>query len=181
MTFSPRGSSFTTGGGNYFVLHKDVKSELAEATSLTFLGMSIDCAKVPQSPAGEVDARPAVGRLRISSHVSGLKNGDRMAVKYSCRVSLKATHCTPRKANRDVLAARSTANRCPEVLAHPTAANTSPTGSPLPRVIRISRKPLVNRVWAKLLGHGLVEAEDDFWRENQSREQPRVVRRTARR
>jgi hypothetical protein len=44
-----KGSSLSNGAGNYFVLHKDV-SALAEATSVTFLGTAIGCAKCHNHP-----------------------------------------------------------------------------------------------------------------------------------
>lgn len=44
-----KGSTMTAGGGNYFVMHKDV-AELAEATATTFMGMAIGCAKCHNHP-----------------------------------------------------------------------------------------------------------------------------------
>src|SRR5262249_60454910 len=43
------GSTLTNGAGNFFVLHKDV-SELAESTAVTFLGMSVTCARCHNHP-----------------------------------------------------------------------------------------------------------------------------------
>ena len=63
------GSTLTNGGGNYFVLHKDV-TDLTEATAVTFLGMSITCA-LPQPPAGEVDPGPVLGAWPTCSAASG--------------------------------------------------------------------------------------------------------------
>ena len=63
------GSTLTNGGGNYFVLHKDV-SDLAEATAVTFLGMSIGCARatITRWRSGR---RTSTGRWPTCSAASG--------------------------------------------------------------------------------------------------------------
>src|SRR4029453_4119868 len=69
------GSSLTNGGGNYFVLHKDV-SELAEATAVTFLGMPVGCAKCHNHPLEKWTQDEYWAFANLFSRVA-LKNGDR--------------------------------------------------------------------------------------------------------
>src|SRR4029077_9255862 len=44
-----QGSNLQNGAANYFVLHKEI-SDLTESTTLTFLGMSITCARCHNHP-----------------------------------------------------------------------------------------------------------------------------------
>ncbi len=53
-----RGSNLSRGAANFFVLHRD-PIDLAETTSMAFLGLSLTCA-VPQPPHGEMDAGPVL-------------------------------------------------------------------------------------------------------------------------
>ncbi len=58
-----KGSTLENGATNYYILHGD-PLDLAETTSVAFLGMSINCS-LPQSSAREVDQQP-IFRLRKS-------------------------------------------------------------------------------------------------------------------
>src|SRR5262249_12268883 len=70
-----RGSSLVNGAANYFVLHKDV-AELAETTSVTFLGMSVACAKCHNHPLEKWTQDQYWAFANLFSRV-GQKNGDR--------------------------------------------------------------------------------------------------------
>ncbi len=150
------GSTFANGGGNYFVLHKDV-SELAEATAITFLGTSVGCAKCHNHPLEKWTQDQYWAFANLFSRV-GLKNGDRPGeVLVRSRLDGEALH--PR-----------------------TGVPVPPTpfdGKPLPLDSPIDRRTyfadwltapdnpyfaraIVNRVWRNFMGRGLVEAEDDM-------------------
>lgn len=151
-----RGSSLTNGGGNYFVLHKDV-SALAESTAVTFLGTSIGCAKCHNHPLEKWTQDQYWAFANLFSRV-GLKNGDRAGeVLVQSRTDGDALH-----------------------LRHGTAMPPTPLdGKPLATDAPLDRrayfadwltapdnpyfaKAIVNRIWRNYMGRGLVEAEDDL-------------------
>ncbi|HEV3383975.1 MAG TPA: DUF1553 domain-containing protein [Gemmata sp.] len=150
------GSTLANGGGNYFVLHKDV-SELAEATAVTFLGMSVGCAKCHNHPLEKWTQDEYWSFANLFSRV-GLKNGDRSGeVLVQSRLDGEALH-----------------------LRKGFAMQPMPLdGKPLPLDSAIDRRgyfvdwltapdnpyfarAIVNRVWKNYMGRGLVEAEDDL-------------------
>jgi hypothetical protein len=151
-----RGSSLTEGAGSYFVLHKDV-SELAEATSITFLGMSVGCAKCHNHPLEKWTQDQYWAYANLFSRV-GLKNGERPG-----EVLVQS------KSEGDALHLRR------GIAMPPTPLD----GKPLPAESLIDRrvyfadwltaadnpyfaKAAVNRIWRNYMGRGLVEAEDDL-------------------
>jgi hypothetical protein len=150
------GSTLTNGGGNYFVLHKDV-SELAEATAVTFLGMSIGCAKCHNHPLEKWTQDEYWAFANLFSRV-GLKNGDRPGeVLVQSRLDGEALH--PRRG----------------VPMPPTPLDGKPLAADAPTDRRayfadwlttpdnpFFAKAVVNRVWRNYMGRGLVEAEDDL-------------------
>jgi hypothetical protein len=150
------GSSLTNGAGNYFVLHKDV-SELAEATSVTFLGTSVGCAKCHNHPLEKWTQDQYWAFANLFSRVD-LKNGDRAGEVL-----------VQNKADGDAFHLR-------RGIAMPPAPLD---GKPLPGESHADRrayfadwltapdnpyfaKALVNRIWRNYMGRGLVEAEDDL-------------------
>jgi hypothetical protein len=150
------GSSLTDGAGSYFVLHKDV-SELAEATSITFLGTSIGCAKCHNHPLEKWTQDQYWGFANLFSRV-GLKNGDRPG-----EVLVQS------KADGDALHLRRGVAMPPA----PLDGKPLPPDSPVDRRAYLAdwltaadnpyfAKALVNRVWRNYMGRGLVEAEDDL-------------------
>src|SRR5207237_6604255 len=70
-----QGSNLQNGQANYFILHKDV-SELTEATSVTFLGMSITCCRCHNHPLEKWTQDQYWSLANLFARVS-LKNGDR--------------------------------------------------------------------------------------------------------
>lgn len=150
------GSTLTNGGGNYFVLHKDA-SELAEATAVTFLGMSVGCAKCHNHPLEKWTQDEYWAYANLFSRVA-LKNGDRAGeVLIQSRLDGDALHL------RKGLA----------MPPRPLDAKPLPLDSPIDRRTYFSdwltapdnpyfAKALVNRVWRNYVGRGLVEAEDDL-------------------
>jgi hypothetical protein len=150
------GSSLANGGGNYFVLHKDV-SELAEATSVTFLGMSVGCAKCHNHPLEKWTQDQYWAYANLFARVA-LKNGDRAG-----EVIVQG------KADGDALHPR----RGIAMPAAPLDGKPLPDNSPIDRRAYFAdwltspenpyfAKAAVNRVWRNFMGRGLVEAEDDL-------------------
>jgi hypothetical protein len=150
------GGTLRNGAANYFVLHKDV-SDLTEATSLTFMGMSITCARCHNHPLERWTQDQYWSMANLFSRV-GLKKGDRNgSVFVQSRPTGDAVH--PRRG----------------VALPPTPLD----GKPLPLDSTKDRREyfadwltsadnpwfaraLVNRVWRAYLGRGLVESEDDL-------------------
>jgi hypothetical protein len=150
------GSTLRNGAANYFVLHKDV-TDLSESTSLTFMGMSITCARCHNHPLERWTQDQYWSMANLFSRVR-LKDGDRAgAVFVQSQPDGEAMH--PRRG-----------------IAMPPAPLD---GKPLPLDSPIDRRKyfadwltspenhyfaraLVNRVWRNFMGRGLVEAEDDL-------------------
>ena len=154
------GSNLRNGAANYFLIHKDV-TDLSEATSVTFLGMSLTCCRCHNHPLEKWTQDQYWSMANLFSRVA-LKNGDRAG-----EVTVQA------QATGDVLHPRRGVPMPP----------TPPDGKPLPLDKPFDRrqyfadwltapanpyfaKALVNRVWRNFLGRGLVEAEDDLRQTN---------------
>jgi hypothetical protein len=69
------GSNLNNGAANYFLIHKDV-TEITETTAVTFLGMSLTCARCHNHPLEKWTQDQYWGMANLFSRV-GLKNGDR--------------------------------------------------------------------------------------------------------
>src|SRR6185295_2227882 len=69
------GSTLTQGGANYFVLHKDV-TELVESTSVTFMGMSVQCCRCHNHPLEKWTQDQYWAQANLFARV-GLKDGTR--------------------------------------------------------------------------------------------------------
>lgn len=150
------GSNFSNGGGNYFVLHKDV-SELAEATAITFLGLSLGCAKCHNHPLEKWTQDDYWAFANLFSRV-GLKNGDRAGeVLIHSRPEGEALHL----------------RRGVPLPPKPLDGRPLPLDSPHDRRVYFVdwltapenpyfARAVVNRVWRNFMGRGLVEAEDDL-------------------
>ncbi|OWK46906.1 DUF1553 domain-containing protein [Fimbriiglobus ruber] len=150
------GSTLAAGGGNYFVLHKDV-TELVESTSVTFLGMSIQCARCHNHPLEKWTQDQYWGQANLFSRV-GLKNGGRAGdVVVHALASGDALHprrgtaVPPTPLDGKPLSPDSTADRR-RYFADWLTAPDNPYFA----------KAVVNRVWRNFMGRGLVEAEDDL-------------------
>src|SRR5215471_8752990 len=150
------GSSLQNGAVNYFVLHKDV-SDLTEATSLTFMGMSITCCRCHNHPLEKWTQDQYWSMANLFSRVA-FKNADRGG-----EVSVQA------QPSGDIPHLRRGIAMPPT----PLDAKPMPLDSPADRRKYFAdwltspenpyfAKALVNRVWRNFLGRGLVEAEDDL-------------------
>jgi Protein of unknown function (DUF1553)/Protein of unknown function (DUF1549) len=154
------GSNLDNGAANYFVLHKDV-TERNEATSVTFLGMSLTCARCHNHPLEKWTQDQYWGMANLFARVA-LKNGDRPGeVTVQAQPAGDVPH--PR--------------RGVPVPPAPLDAKPLPFDDPADRRQYLAdwltapdnpyfARALVNRVWRNFLGRGLVEAEDDFRQTN---------------
>ncbi len=150
------GSSLRNGAANYFVLHKDV-SDLTESTAVTFMGMSITCARCHNHPLERWTQDEYWQLANLFSRV-GMKNGDRAgAVFVQTEPSGEAYHprrgvaMPPTPLGGKALALDSDVDRR-KYFADWLTAPENPYFA----------KAVVNRVWRALMGRGLVEAEDDL-------------------
>jgi len=155
-----KGNTQTNGAANYFVLHKDV-TELTEATSVTFMGMSITCCRCHNHPLEKWTQDQYWGMANLFSRVT-LKNGD-----HGGEISVqplptgdvphprRGVPMAPAPLDAKPLALESTSDRR-EYFATWLTAPDNPYFA----------KALANRVWRNFLGRGLVEAEDDLRQTN---------------
>jgi hypothetical protein len=161
-----RGSTLENGAANYFVLHKDPKL-LNEATTVTFLGLSIGCAQCHDHPLERWTLDDYYGMANLFSRVR-IKNGDADGesivfpvgvgeVKHHTRVETPV----PRPLDGEPLALADPRDRR-EHLAQWVTSPTNPYFA----------KALVNRVWANYMGRGLVEMVDDLRATNPATNEP---------
>ncbi len=153
------GSSLQNGAVNYFVLHKDV-SDLTEATSVTFLGMSITCCRCHNHPLEKWTQDQYWSFANLFSRV-GMKNGDKGEVLVQSQAAGDVLHLRrgiampPTPLDGKPLALDSAADRR-QFFADWLTAPDNPYFA----------KAVVNRVWRNFMGRGLVEAEDDLRQTN---------------
>jgi hypothetical protein len=150
------GSTLDHGGGNLFVLHKDV-SELTESVAITFLGTSVTCARCHNHPLEKWTQDQYWSLANLFSRVE-MKNGDRSgevilspATEGNALHPRKGIPMPPTPLDGKPMAFDDPADR----RAHFADWLTSPNNL-------YFAKALVNRVWKNFLGRGLVEAEDDI-------------------
>ncbi|MBX7106248.1 MAG: DUF1549 and DUF1553 domain-containing protein, partial [Gemmataceae bacterium] len=152
-----RGSTLTGGAGNYFVIHKD-PAELTEATAVTFLGLTIACARCHNHPLEKWTQDQYWGFANLFGRVA-LKAGDRAGEVIVLE-----------EPTGDLMHPRRGTAPTPAALDGPGVDGTDRraafgdwlTGADNPFFARAA----VNRVWKNFFGRGLVEAEDDFRQSN---------------
>jgi hypothetical protein len=150
------GSSLHHGAGNFYVLHKDT-AELTESAAVTFLGMSITCARCHNHPLEKWTQDQYWAMANLFSRV-GMKNGDRAgevvlypATEGDVLHPRRQIPMPPTPLDGKPVSLTDTADR----RAHFADWLTGPENPYFARA-------LVNRVWKNFLGRGLVEAEDDL-------------------
>lgn len=150
------GSTLTRGEGNYFVLHKDV-TDLVESTSVTFLGMSVQCCRCHNHPLEKWTQDQYWAQANLFARV-GLKDGTRTGeVIVHSLTSGNALHprsgepLPPTPLDGKPASLEGTGDRR-QHFANWLTAPENPYFA----------KAIVNRVWRNYLGRGLVEAEDDL-------------------
>ncbi len=149
------GSTLSNGGGNYFVLHKDV-TDLVESTAVTFLGTSITCCRCHNHPLEKWTQDQYWGLANLFSRV-GIKNGDRAGEQYvfgqptgDALHPRKGVAMPPTPLDGKPLTADSADRR--EYFVQWLTAPDNPYFA----------RAIVNRIWKNYMGRGLVEAEDDL-------------------
>lgn len=156
-----RGSTFDNGAANFYSLHQD-PLDMAETTSMAFLGMSIQCAHCHDHPLEKWTNNDYYGFASLFARVRGkgwggdFRSGDGHRVIFLDDESELIQPRTgkpqpPRPLDGQALPFESTEDR-----RIPLAAwLTSPNNPYFSRAI-------VNRVWANFFGVGLVEKVDDL-------------------
>jgi Protein of unknown function (DUF1553)/Protein of unknown function (DUF1549) len=153
-----RGSNLHNGAVNYFVLHKEV-TDLSESTAVTFMGMSITCARCHNHPLEKWTQDQYWGMANLFSQVA-IKNGERageVTVQSQPGGDVlhprRGTPMTPTPLDaKGILGGQDRRQYFAEWL----------TGADNPFFARAA----VNRVWRNFMGRGLVEAEDDLRQTN---------------
>ncbi len=155
-----RGNTLQNGQANYFMLHKDI-SDLSESTALTFMGMSIMCARCHNHPLEKWTQDQYWSMANLFAQIA-IKNGDR-AGEFSIQSTSEGDVMHPRRGI--------------PMTATPLGEPPASAGGGRDRREYFAdwltskdnpyfAKALVNRVWKNFLGRGLVEAEDDLRQTN---------------
>lgn len=154
------GSTLENGAANYYVLHKDV-SALTEATSITFLGMSVTCCRCHNHPLEKWTQDQYWSLANLFARVA-LKNGEnRGDVVVQALPQGDALHprrgvaMPPTPLDGKPLGLESAGDRRNYFVDWLTAPDNP-----------YFARALANRVWRNYLGRGLVEAEDDLRQTN---------------
>lgn len=153
-----KGSSFSSGPANYFIVNGNAQA-MAEATSQLFLGVRLTCAQCHHHPFEKYGQDDYYGfaaffaRIRIKgSQEFGLFGGERVIVAAS---------------SGEVVQPRTGKQLAPKPL------DGEPVNHPLDRRIALAQwlasprntqftKSVANRYWSYLMGRGLVEPVDDM-------------------
>lgn len=153
-----KGSSFSSGPANYFIVNSDANS-MAESTSQLFLGVRLTCAQCHHHPFEKYGQDDYYGfaaffaRIRIKgSQEFGLFGGERVVTAASAGEA-----SNPRSGKR----------------MDPKPLDAEPVNHPLDRRIALAQwiaspdnkqftRSVANRYWSYLMGRGLVEPVDDM-------------------
>lgn len=156
-----RGSTFDNGAANFYSLHQD-PVDMAETTSMAFLGMSIQCARCHDHPLEKWTNDDYYGFASLFARVRGkgwggdFRSGDGHRVIFLDDESELIQPRTgkpqlPKPLDGHALTLESVEDRRVAV----ASWLTSPSNPYFSRAI-------VNRVWANFFGVGLVEKVDDL-------------------
>ncbi|HEX5176811.1 MAG TPA: DUF1549 and DUF1553 domain-containing protein, partial [Chthoniobacteraceae bacterium] len=151
-----QGSSIENGAANYFVIHQDPR-ELAETTSLTFLGFSMNCAKCHNHPMEKWTNDDYYGFANLFSRVR-FKNGgaDGENVIFATNEGELVQPLTgkpqpPRPLDGERLPLDAGGDRRIALVEWLTSPDNF-----------YFKRSIVNRIWANFFGVGLVENVDDI-------------------
>lgn len=150
------GSTLQHGGGNFYVLHKDT-ADLSESVAVTFMGMSVTCARCHNHPLEKWTQDQYWSMANLFSRVS-LKNGERPGENIVFEQPAgDVLHprlgigMPPAPLDGKALSLDDNRDRRAYFANWLTAKNNP-----------YFAKAIVNRVWRNFMGRGLVEAEDDL-------------------
>lgn len=150
-----KGSALENGAANFFGLHEE-PLDMAETTSVAFLGMSINCARCHNHPMEKWTNAQYFAFANLFARVKNKTPGEGDRIVFSAsegdliqpasgKVQPPAPLDAPAMSPDDARDRR-------EVLADWLAAPENPYFA----------RAIVNRVWANFMGVGLVEAVDDL-------------------
>ena len=151
------GSTFKNPATNYYRISRDPESAV-ETTAQLFLGVRIQCAKVPQPPLRALDAGRLL-RIRRVLLADRSQEGQSSRRKRWSTQPGRATSSQPRTGRK----------MKPKALGGPVLDDPATKD----RRVRLATwladaknpffaKSLVNRIWFHLIGRGIVEPVDDF-------------------
>ena len=150
------GSNLENGAANYYVLHKDVV-ELTETTSVTFLGTSLTCARCHNHPLEKWTQDQYYSMANLFARVR-LKNGKRPGeiIVYEAPEGevlhpRRGVPMPPAPLDAPAVPDDYTGTRRQYLAQWMTSAENS-----------LFARSIVNRVWAALLGRGIVDPPDDL-------------------
>ncbi|HEY1602167.1 MAG TPA: DUF1549 and DUF1553 domain-containing protein [Pirellulales bacterium] len=151
-----RGSTLEDGATNYYVLHQD-PLDLAETTSVAFLGMSINCARCHNHPLEKWTNGQYFGYANLFARVrTKSMPGEGNLIVYSDTTGELIQPLTGKAQPPTPLDGMPIANDATEDRRlHLAAWLTAPENPYFSRSI-------TNRVWANFFGAGLVEKVDDM-------------------
>jgi len=153
------GSTFENGAANFFDLHDD-PFDMAETTSIAFLGMSIVCARCHNHPMEKWTNNQYYGFINLFARVRAKVDSSGNRIVFSATAGDVIQPLTGRPQPPSPLDAEALEIDSPEDRRLYLAAwLTSPENPYFARAI-------TNRVWANFLGVGLVEKVDDLRRTN---------------
>jgi hypothetical protein len=151
-----RGSNLTNGAANFFVLHRD-PIDLAETTSMSFLGLSLTCARCHNHPLEKWTQDQYYGFASLFSRVR-LKDGSAegeviVAADPSGEVlhPRKGVAMPPTPLDAEPESPSSQSDRRASFAAWLTRADNP-----------YFARAIVNRVWSNFFGRGLIQPEDDL-------------------
>ena len=158
-----KGSTLENGASNFYTIHQE-PIDLTETLSQAFLGISLTCARCHNHPQEKWTQDDYYGMLSLFSRVSlkshgemktDLPKGDDVTVFSSTMGEInhprRGRPLPPRPLDGEILSLEATKDR----RTHFAEWLTSPQNPYFARVI-------VNRVWARFMGRGLVEPVDDL-------------------
>ena len=160
------GSTLENGAANFFVLHQD-PADLAETTSLAFLGMSINCAKCHNHPLEKWTNDQYYGMANLFARVRTKDltgDGNRMVFPVRDGELVQPRTGKPQAP-------------CPLDGKPLDLADTADRREHLARWLVAAENPyfsraITNRVWANFFGVGLVEHVDDLRLTNPASNEP---------
>ena len=151
-----RGSNLTHGEAGFFALHRD-PIDLAETTSMVFLGLSLTCARCHNHPLEKWTQDQYYGFASLFSRVQlkdGASVGEVVVMPASEGEVLhprKGVAMPPQPLDAPAVSAASPIDRR-EILADWLASPENPYFA----------RAIVNRVWSNFFGRGLIHPEDDL-------------------
>jgi hypothetical protein len=161
-----QGSSIENGAANYFVIHQDPR-ELAETTSLTFLGFSMNCAKCHNHPMEKWTNDDYYGFANLFSRVrfkNGGTDGDNVVFATNegeLVQPLTGKPQRPRPLDGERLPLDAAGDRRVALVEWLTSRDNF-----------YFKRSIVNRIWANFFGVGLVENVDDIRASNPASNEP---------